>query len=114
VQAAGINGPTSSVLPPVSCQVSGSTVTARGAARLGVRPSRPIAFGVRYVAPPVSPFRLRLRRRVSRPRVDGRVIRRNEFVSRCVSWRGVSLLTHGVIGDPWPIRRVVAETIGGR
>ncbi len=63
----------------------------------------------------LSPLRLRLRRRVSRPPVDGRVIHRDEVVFCCVSWGGANVVTLRMIGDhPRSTRRTITETRGDR
>ena len=45
MQAEGNNGPTSSILLPVSCQVSGTTVTAKGQYQGGYVPEVYVRYG---------------------------------------------------------------------
>jgi hypothetical protein len=62
----------------------------------------------------LSPFRLRLRRCVSRPRVDRLVVEGNEVVSGSVSWSRNILLIHRLVGDRWCCHGTIADARGGR
>ena len=61
----------------------------------------------------LSPFRLRLGRRVPWPRVARLIVEGNEVVSGCVSRRASNFRIHRLIGDPCCCPGTIAEAGGG-